>query len=202
MRRSSGCLTGCLTKLVLMALVAVVFTWAFMAALHPWALHIGGRSTPLLYWQGAGTVVSNDGRAYPLYVLFFPGKPGGFHGGGRREGRTVSGDLSGTGWLCVAPGNTQRLDLSGTMYGSYTTTDGSLLDFRLLEWRKSFTINPQRRGFFDLAGEFHGPDLVMDRSGEQGIRLQTGPFIDNATARLHWATRDEFEASCRNKTGP
>jgi hypothetical protein len=201
MRRSSGCLTGCLTKLVVLGLGAVVFTWAVMAALHPWALHIGGRSTPLLYWQGAGTIVSKDGRTYPLYVMFWPGRPQGFHGGGRRDGKTVSGHLDGSGWLCTAPGNSQRMNLSGTIYGPYATTDGSLMDFRLLEWRKAFAINYQHRGFFDLAGQFHGPDLVMDRPGEQGIRLQSGPFIDNATTTLHWASREEFDAACRDYRG-
>ena len=35
------------------------------------------------------------------------------------------------------------------------------------------------RGFFDLAGTWHGPELVMDRPNEQGIKLNTGPFIDD-----------------------
>lgn len=197
MRRLSGCLTGCLTKVVLLLLAGAVFVWVLMVALNPWALHIGGRSTPLLYWNGSGTVLSKDGKTYPLYVSFWPGRPQGFHGGGRREGKTVSGHLDGTAWLCIAPGTTQRMQLSGTMYGGYASTDGSLVDFRLLEWRKAFAINPQHRGFFDLAGTWHGPDLVMDRPGEQGIRLQSGPFIDNATATLRWASRDEFETACR-----
>ena len=198
MRSRSGCLAGCLTKVVLILLAAVIFFWVLLAALNPWALHIGGRSTPLLYWHGAGTVLSKDGKAYPLYVTFYPARSRGFHGGGRREGKTVSGHLEGDAWLCIAPGAPQRMKLSGTIYGRYATTDGSLIDFRLLEWRKAFSIDPPHRGFFDLAGQFHGGDLVMDRPGEQGIRLQSGPFIDDATATLRWASRDEFEAACRD----
>lgn len=196
MRGPIGCLTGCLTKLVLMLLGGALFVWALMAAMNPWALHIGGRSTPLLYWHGAGTVVSKDGRAYALYMTFWPGRPRGFHGGGRREGKSVSAHLDGSAWLCLGPGNVQRMEVSGTMYGGYASSDGSLFDFRLLEWRKAFSINPQRRGFFDLAGTWHGPELVLDRRGEQGIRLQSGPFIDNATAKLRWASYEEFEAQC------
>src|SRR3954451_8226264 len=98
MRGPVGCLTGCLTKLVLMAVAIVVFLGAVTVALNPWALHIGGRSTPLLYWHGAGTVVSKDGRTYPLYVTFWPDRPSGFHGGGRREGKRKNADLDGTGW--------------------------------------------------------------------------------------------------------
>ena len=88
------------------------------------------------------------------------------------------------------------MNLSGTAYGGYTSTADSLFDFRLLEWRKAFQINPQHRGFFDVAGSWRGPELVMDRPGEQGIRFQSGLFIDNATVTLHWGGYDEFEAAC------
>jgi hypothetical protein len=151
----------------------------------------------MLYWHGSGSVVSKDGKTYPLYVGFFPGRPGGFHGGGRREGKGVSAQLSGTAWLCVAPGNVEKMNLSGTMYGGYTSDANSLLDFRLLEWKKPFAINPQHRGFFDLAGMWHGPDLVLDRPGEQGIPFQSRLFIDDATVTLRWATYEDFEAACR-----
>jgi hypothetical protein len=188
---------GCLTKLIVWALVACAFAWAVLVVLNPWALHIGGRSTPLLYWHGSGTLVSKDGKAYPLYVSFWPGRPRGMHGGGRREGKIVSARLQGTGWLCVAPGNLERMKLSGTMYGGYTSDRDSLLDFRLLEWRKPFSINPPERGFFDMAGTWHGQELVMDRPNEQGIKLNSGPFIDHASVTLRWAEYAEFEAACR-----
>jgi hypothetical protein len=80
-----------------------------------------------------------------------------------------------------------RLEVSGDMYGGYTSTDGALIDFRLLEWKKPLSIGPQFRGFFDVAGQFQGPDLVMNRPNEQGIRFKTGPFIDSATVTLRWA---------------
>ena len=120
--RVSGCLSGCLTKLVLLTVAGLAAAWALLVVLNPWALHIGGRSTPLLYWHGSGTVLAKDGKTYPLYVSFWPGRPQGIHGGGRREGKLVSAHLGGTGWLCIAPGQIQRLQLSGTMYGGYTTT--------------------------------------------------------------------------------
>jgi hypothetical protein len=49
-----GCLTslgGCLTKLALILLAGMAFMWVVVVLLNPWALHIGGRSTPLLYWH-------------------------------------------------------------------------------------------------------------------------------------------------------
>ena len=193
--RRLGCL-GCLTRLLLCAAVAVGAVWAVTAALNPWALHIGGRPTPLLYWHGTGTVEARDGKTYPLYVSFWPGRPHGFHGRGLREGKTMSGHLTGKARLCIFPGTTERMDLSGTIYGGYTTDTDSLLDFRLLEQRKAFTVNDPRRGFFDLAGTWHGPELVMDRPNEQGIRFKSGLSIDHATVRLHWAGYSEFEAAC------
>jgi len=189
---------GCLGNLVLLFVGAPAFMWAVVVALNPWALHIGGRSTPLLYWHGSGTVASKDRKTYPLYVSFWPGRPQGFSGGGRREGKIVNAHLSGTGWLCIAPGNIERMDVSGTVYGGYTTAANSLFDFRLLEWRKPFTINYQHRGFFDMAGTWRGPDLVLNRPNEQGIRLNSGPFIDSATATLRWSSYDDFETACRS----
>lgn len=184
-------------KLVLLAIVLTAGFWVLIVALNPWALHIGGRSTPLLYWHGTGAVSAKGGGTYPLYVSFWPGKPTR-HGGGRREGKLWSANLKGTGWLCTAPGSVERMDLSGTMYGGYTSSDNSLFEFRLLEWRKPFQISYQNRGFFDLAGTWHGPELVMDRPSEQGIKLNSGPFIDHATVTLRWADYQEFETACRN----
>ena len=69
-----GCLGGCLIKVLLGAVALLAAWWLLWVALFPWALHIGGRSTPLLYWHGTGTVVSKDGKTYPLYLTFFPGQ--------------------------------------------------------------------------------------------------------------------------------
>ncbi len=85
-------ISGCLTKLVLWAGLAVVVTWALMVVLHPWALHIGGRSAPLLYWHGAGTVVAERGKARPLYVSFWPGPHSDpVEAAGGRAGSSVHG---------------------------------------------------------------------------------------------------------------
>jgi len=196
MRTRTGCLAGCLTKLILFSIAAVAFMYVLTIALNPWALHIGGRSTPLLWWHGSGTVHAKDGKTYPLYMSFWPGRPGR-NGGGRREGKGWSANLDGAGWLCIAPGQIERMDLGGTMFGVYTTDVNSLLSFRLLEWRKQFSINYQNRGYFDLAGNWRGQELVLDRSDEQGLKLNTGPFIDNATATLHWSTYADFESACQ-----
>lgn len=190
-------LTGCLTKLVLWGAAAAAFVWLVIVVMNPWALHIGGRSTPLLYWHGWGRVAAKDGKTYPLYIYFSPGRPLRGHIVSRREGKRMSADLHGMGWLCIAPGTTELMNLSGTMYGGYTSSDDSLFTFRLLEWRKPYQINYPYRGFFDLTGMWHGQELVMDRPGEQGIPFKSGMLIDNAKVTLHWANFQEFEAACR-----
>lgn len=168
---------GCLTKLVLLLAGAVAFVYVFTIVLDPWALHIGGRSTPLLYWHGTGSVIAKNGKSYPVYISFWPGEPRR-HSGGRREGKLWSANISGNGWLCIAPGAVERMNMSATMYGGYSSTTDSLFSFRLLEWRKPFAINYQYRGFFDLAGMFQGPNLVLNRPNEQGVPFKSGLLID------------------------
>jgi hypothetical protein len=191
-------ISGCLTKLLLWAAVALLAAWGLVVALNPWALHIGGRSTPLLYWHGTGALRAENGRALPLYLSFWPDRPQGSRGG-RREGKIISAHLQGTGWLCVAPGTVERMRLSGAMYGGYMNDSNSVLEFRLLEWSGPFAINPPKQGFFDLAGTWHGSQLVMDRTNEQGIPLNSGLFIRHAVVTLHWASYDDFEAACRGQ---
>jgi hypothetical protein len=191
MRRSGGCL-GCLFKLIVLPILMGAVVCVVIAVLNPWALHMGGRATPLMYWQGTGTVVSKDGKTYPLYVFFLPGT-----GASRlhREGLRPNSGLQGTGELCTGPGQTQMLKLSGTMYGGYSSTEGSLMDFRLFEWK---IFDPQmRKGYFDLAGNWRGGELVMDRPLSQSRVFLSGVRIQDATATLRWGTKDEFEAACR-----
>lgn len=196
MGRISGCLSGCLVRLVLGVVVAAVLVWGLVVALNPWALHIGGRSTPLLYWEGTGLVRAEGGKEFPLYLWFSPGRPRGFSHLGGREGKTISADLQGRGWLCTAPRTVVRMDVTGTMYGGYTSDSNSLLDFRLLERRPPFSINRPHRGFFDVAGMWNGSELVMDRPNEQGSQFNSGLFIHHAVVTLRWASYADFEAAC------
>ena len=122
--------------------------------------------------------------------------PWALHIGRRRDGKIVAARLQGSAWLCLAPGTVELLELSGTMYGGYLSDSDSLLDFRLLERRKPFAINPQRRGFFDVAGTWRGPELVMNRPNEQGIPFKSGLLIDSAVVTLRWAGYEEFESLC------
>ncbi len=182
---------GCLAQLFLVSVLGVVLVYGVVVVTAPWAFHIGGRWTPLLMWRGTGKLLTKDGIEYPIYIYFYPSSHFSHL---RRESLRPTGGLQGYGWLCTSPGVAQRLELSGTIYGGWRSTEGSLMAFRLLE-QKIFDIG-QRRGFFDLAGTWHGPELVMDDRGNPGSQFQSGLRIDHASVTLVWGNYSDFKVVC------
>ena len=180
-----------------MLIFGVALFYAVIAVTSPWAFHIGGRFTPLLYWHGSGKLVTKDGVEYPMYVLLSPRKSSRSYGG-RRDGLRSTGNLGGSAALCTAPGVIQRLRLSGTVYGAWSTADGGLVAFRLLE-TKYLDVGRQQ-GFFDLSGRWRGPELALDHPGEQGNVFRSGLRIEGATATLDWGSYSDFEAACARAT--
>jgi hypothetical protein len=194
-QRRGGCLGG-LLKLVLVGVFGLAVAYGVILVTAPWSLHIGGRSTPFLQWHGYGELHTKDGKSYPLYVSFFPST---HFGGLRLQGLRPTGGLQGSGWLCTSRGVTQFLDLSGTIYGGWRSTDGSLMDFRLLEHQ---VINVgQGQGFFDLRGTWQGQKLVMDERGDHGQVgevFRSGLHIDYASVTLNYGTHANFKNLCAN----
>lgn len=137
-------------------IVCVFVVYAVVVVLDPWAFHIGERWTPLLYWTGtrqtgyearnlpADGYLSSPRRTSPAFVLMALRPTGG---------------IQGNGLMCTSRGVTQYLDLSGTIYGGWRSTDGALMDFRLLERRtaRDALMGNNNRGYFDLFGYWHGP---------------------------------------------
>ncbi|HWX53757.1 MAG TPA: hypothetical protein VN176_04110 [Verrucomicrobiae bacterium] len=182
---------GTLAKLVLTLVVCGALFYGVVIALDPWALHIGGRWTPLLIWQGSGKLITKGGVEYPLWVQFYPSSHfSQLH----MDGLRPTGGLQGTASLCTSPGVIQRMTLSGTIYGSWCTTEDSLMTFRLLE-PKIFDVG-QRQGFFDLVGRWHGPELVMDDRGNVGSTFRSGLKIEHASVTLDWGSYSDFKAVC------
>jgi len=194
-KQRGGCLGG-LLKLVLAGVFGLAVAYGLILVTAPWSLHIGGRSTPFLQWQGYGLLHTKDGKSYPLYVSFFPST---HFSRLRLQGLRPVGGLQGRGWLCTSPGRAQFLDLSGTIYGKWRTTDGSLVDFRLLEHR---IINTGGYwGFFDLRGIWQGPKLVMEERGDHGqvgAVFRSGLHIDYASVTLNYGTHSDFKNLCAN----
>lgn len=195
-RQGRGCLAKLLFKLLAVGVFGVVVLYGVLAITAPWSFHIGGRWTPLATWNGYGQLVTEGGIAYPLYVSFFPSSHfSQLH----REGLRPTGGLQGSGWICTSPGTTERLTLSGTIYGGWRSTDGSLMTFRLVEARIFDT--GQDRGFFDLAGRWQGPKLVMEERGdhgELGHPFRSGLRIDHASVSLNWGSYSDFKNVCAN----
>lgn len=174
--------------------VCAVLVYGVIALLNPWALHIGGRWTPLLTWTGTGRLATSGGD-YPLLVSLSPSRHGSHL---RLDGLRPIGGITGHAWLCT-PHGTVPLSLSGTIYGGWRSTDGALMEFRLLEWntvRDQIVGSSTRRGYVDLFGYWHGSKLVMDDRGEWSAPFRSGLKIKHAAVTLTWGTKSDFEAAC------
>jgi hypothetical protein len=181
---------GCFGTLFGLLVVCVAIVYGLAALTNPWSFHIGGRWTPLLYWSGTGMLLTKGGT-YPLYVSFFPSSHfSRLH----LDGLRPTGGVQGSGWLCTSPGVVQPLKLTGTIFGGWRSTEGSLMEFRLLE-PKIFDVG-QRQGFFNLYGRWHGLELVMEDRGEPGSTFRSGLKIEHASVALDWGRYADFKAVC------
>lgn len=184
---------GSLVTLLLVLIFGGALVYGVVILTGPWALHIGGRWTPLLTWTGSGKLHTKGGAEYPLYVSFYPSSHfSQLH----MDGLRPTGGLQGSGWLCTSPGVTQRLQLSGTIYGAWRSTEGSLINFRLLE-PKIIDVG-QGQGFFDLIGKWQGQELVMDDRNHVGNTFRSGLKIERASVTLDWGSYSDFKVTCAN----
>jgi hypothetical protein len=183
-------LRGCISQLPGLLILCVVLVYGVAAIIGPWSFHIGGVPTPLLYWSAYGTLHTKNGT-YPLYVLFYPSPTfSKLH----LDGLRPSGGVQGNGSLCTSRGVTQYLKLGGTIFNGWSSTEGSLIEFRLLE-PKYFDVG-QRQGFFDLYGRWQGPELVMDGRGRVGSTFRSGLKIEQQTVTLDRGSYSDFKAVC------
>jgi len=181
---------GCLWQLFKLLLLCVVVVYGLAGLTSPWAFHIGGRSTPLLYWSGYGKLVTKNGT-YPLYVIFYPSAHfSRLH----LDGLRPTGGVQGTASLCRSAGVLEQLKLSGTIYGGWSSTENSLMGFRLLEF-KIFDVG-QRQGYVDLFGRWRGQELVMDDRGEYSRKFNSGFDAEHASVALKWGSFSDFKLVC------
>ncbi|HET9803703.1 MAG TPA: hypothetical protein VFP96_10730 [Candidatus Acidoferrum sp.] len=176
--------------------MVLVVLYGVVAITSPWAFHIGGRPTPLLYWSGSGNLVTKTGT-YPLYVTLYPGS---HFSRLRLDGLRPSGGVQGTARLCVSPGNTQSLKLSGTIYNGWSSTADAVIEFRSLEYK--YIDVGQRQGYFELYGRFRGSDLVMDDRNSVNGKFRSGLLIEHASITFTPASYPDFKAACANSNTP
>lgn len=183
----------------ILGLIALLFAfYAVVVLVAPWATHIGDHWTPLLYWTGTGKLVAKDGT-YPLIVTIFPSS----HSSRLYlDGLRPTGGVQGSGFVCTSRGVTQYLDLSGTIYGGWRSTDGALMGFRVLEKRtaRDALLGTTNRGYFDLFGYWRGPQLSMNDRGAWSKRFRSGLKIEHASVTLEAGSRADFDAACATMT--
>ena len=198
-RRRRGCLgCGCLPLLGIMILVIL----AIYVLPNPWALHIGGRFTPLETWQGYGTVQASNGGHYVLYLNL----RGGIAGGGGSHlscsGRGCD-SLFGSAKLCTESGQTYTFDVRGAVH-SWWSTDGAAATVDLTD------SPPLPDGWVvALHGAWHGPALQLsspDNSFTEvftprgAIRTVTST-ADAGTAQttIRYGADSDFTAACQDR---
>jgi hypothetical protein len=192
-----GCLSGCFTSSIFLLLGAVVI-YGVAALTAPWAFHNGGRRTPLLTWFGSGTLQTSGG-AYPVFLFFFPSPHGGTL---RLDGLRATGGIQGSGCLCISRETYQNLNIRGTIYGGFRSTQDALFEFRIHEPDFMDFGQRQHPGYFDLIGRFQGADLTMNDRGSYASTFHSGLRIEHASVRLH---RDSFwscKSACASATPP
>jgi len=142
---------------LLLILVVAVFLVSFLPS--PWALHIGGRFTPLMRWDGYGPVRAGNGGHYLLFTHLQGGIVSN-HADPRCSLRGC-GTLSGSAQLCTKSGRTYSFRLGGAMHG-WLTTDRSHTDINLSGG--SPVPLPHGRGVA-FHGTWHGPVLPVADTG-------------------------------------
>jgi len=184
------------------ALFALIIFFMY-AGLTPWALRMGGRSTPAEEWDGFGEVHATNGGHYVLYTHL----QGGLMGSGpiHRSGGGMKGasNLHGTADLCTASGVTHTFKLTGGV-DAWWSTDGAPTGIGL---SGGTPVRLPSGWVIVFRGNWHGPALqltsddnsfaqVFTPSGE--IRRVTSSK-DAGTARvtLQYGSRDAFAAACQ-----
>jgi hypothetical protein len=171
-------------------LLVLALVYGAIVLVNPWAIHMGGQRTPLLTWTGTGKLVTSSGT-YPLLVTL---SPSSHFSRLRLDGLRPTGGASGWGWLCTPQGATIRLRVYETLYGAWRSTDGALLEFRLIERIQNFPT--QDGGYVDLFGYWHGPQLVMDDRNEWSRPFRSGMKIKHASLTLEPGSESEFDDAC------
>ncbi|HEY7374991.1 MAG TPA: hypothetical protein VIF57_22705 [Polyangia bacterium] len=200
-------LRGPVQWFALLVIVAVALSIPY-AIINPWALHIGGRSTPGRQWDGLGQIQASNGGRYVLFTHLEGGAP---INGGRRSSygggsHGKSDNLHGSAELCTESGAVHTFKLTGVVDG-WWTTDGAPTTIGLTG---GAPVKLQGGWVVAWHGAWRGPALELstpDNSFTEAftprgeIRRVTST-ADAGTARvtLQYGSHDDFTAACRALT--
>jgi hypothetical protein len=181
--------------LLLIAVLAILVVYIVPT---PWALHIGGKFTPLEEWDGVAAVTATNGGHYVLYTHL----QGGLMGTGRAACGFMGGcdTLHGNAKLCTENGSIYSLHLGGAVH-SWWSTDGANTSIDL-------TGKPLPDGWVvAFTGKWAGPALPLadtDNSftelfTRRGVIRHTTSTADAGIARgtLRNASSQTFDNACR-----
>lgn len=108
-----------------LALILIIVLIIIYAGLTPWALHIGGRFTPLTEWTGYGPARGSNGGRCALPIQMRGGLEVSGHGGaGNCSSVGGCDNISGTARLCTESGADYRFTLAGEVH-SWLSTSGA-----------------------------------------------------------------------------
>jgi hypothetical protein len=187
---------------LLLILIVVGCVFVVEVGLTPWDLHIGGRFTPTLTWNGYGTVQASNGGTYLLFTHL--------QGGVVPSGRGIACDniggcdtLQGNARLCGRDGTTDTFQLRGAVH-SWWSTDGARTAVNLTGG------TPRQLGegwVVAFSGRWHGPDLVLtdhDNSFTEAFtprgairKITSTADAGTAAVTLRYGSSAAFDRACR-----
>jgi len=186
--------------------IAAVCLFAVNVGATPWAVHMGGRWTPMERWQGFGPIRASNGGRYLLMTDLHGGiivrqKGGRMHTACSQFGGCD--DLWGTGTLCSQSGRTYTFDLRGRVHG-WWTTDGARTSIGLT----GGAPEPLGPGWVvAFHGTWDGPVLHLqspdnsftEKFTPAGKIRHVTSTADAGTAdlTLQWGSADDFAQACR-----
>jgi hypothetical protein len=177
-----------------------VLAGAYIAA-NPWALHIGGRFTPIGTWHGYGTASASNGGRYLLYLDMRGGVVHGGEAGHESCGSHGCDSLNGSAKLCTTSGKTHTFSVRGAVH-TWWSTDGAATTVDL-------TDSPTLPDGWVVAlhGAWHGPALELSSPDNSWTEVFTPagairPVISTAdagtaTVTVRYGAEDDFQAACR-----
>ncbi len=192
---------GCLTRLVLISLLAGAVLLAIIAVFAPWGFYMGGRFHWFPSWSGWGRLHSNSaGGDYAIYISISPRT-------GRRYGRTHVG---GTGILCTPRGERFNLIVGGDFEKNLgLDTNGKTASFYIYNRTPlSRIVGNDPRPSLELRGKWSNPDLVLDDHGSLARAFDHNATLYPSSKKrpyamgeispvtLHEGVKSDFEAAC------
>jgi hypothetical protein len=175
-RSRPGCGLGCLTRTLLVCVIAGAAVLGGKWIFTPWAFYLGGTFHPFGTWQGTARVQTSAGE----YVLTISLTSSGIS---RLSG---SPDFSGRGDLCTPTGERFPLTVYGLIperSGRDTNGKPMRIDVHRRPWN-AFFGDWDHRPQLTMRGRWQNPDLVMNDGGTFSRQfLPDGRLYDGPPSR-------------------